>query len=77
MLEKLPEVVGHVLRDRRAGLDKLVFNRSGLRVGQSMIQLSSLAFADHAFPSGIRPMAKVFRRRWRGKAYRATQPAWC
>ena len=48
MLEKLPEVVGHVLRDRRAGLDKLVFNRSGLRVGQSMIQLSSLAFADHA-----------------------------
>ena len=48
MLEKLPEVVGHVLRDRRAGLDKLVFNRSGLRTGQAMLQLTSLAFADHA-----------------------------
>jgi Raf kinase inhibitor-like YbhB/YbcL family protein len=47
MLEKLPGVVGHVLRDRRAGLDKLAFNRSGLRVGQGMLQLSSLAFADH------------------------------
>ena len=40
--------MGHVLRERRAGLDKLVFNRSGLRVGQAMLQLSSLAFADHA-----------------------------
>ena len=48
MLEKLPGVVGHVLRDRRAGLDKLAFNRSGLRVGQGMLQLSSLAFGDHA-----------------------------
>lgn len=48
MLEKLPEVVGHVLRDRRAGLDKLVFNRSGLRVGQGLLQVTSLAFADHA-----------------------------
>lgn len=48
MLEKLPEVVGHVLRDRRAGLDKLAFNRSGLRAGQGMLKLSSLAFADHA-----------------------------
>jgi Raf kinase inhibitor-like YbhB/YbcL family protein len=48
MLEKLPDVVGHVLRDRRAGLEKLVFNRSELRVGQAMLQVSSLAFADHA-----------------------------
>jgi Raf kinase inhibitor-like YbhB/YbcL family protein len=48
MLEKLPDVVGHVLRDRRAGLEKLVFNRSGLRVGQGMLQVTSLAFADHA-----------------------------
>lgn len=48
MLEKLPGVVGHILRDRRAGLDKLAFNRSELRVGQGMLQLSSLAFADHA-----------------------------
>jgi Raf kinase inhibitor-like YbhB/YbcL family protein len=48
MLEKLPDVVGHVLRDRRAGLEKLVFNRSGLRTGQGALQVSSLAFADHA-----------------------------
>ena len=48
MLEKLPEVVGHVLRDRRAGLDKLVFNRSGLRTGLGLLQVTSLAFADHA-----------------------------
>jgi hypothetical protein len=48
MLEKLPEAVGHALRDRRAGLDKLVFNRCGLRAGHGMLQLSSLAFADHA-----------------------------
>jgi hypothetical protein len=47
MLEKLPDVVGHVLRDRRAGLDKLVFNRSGLRTGQGLLQLTSLAFVDH------------------------------
>jgi Raf kinase inhibitor-like YbhB/YbcL family protein len=48
MLEKLPEIVGHVLRDRRAGLESLVFNRSGLRGGQGMLQVTSLAFADHA-----------------------------
>lgn len=48
MLEKLPEVVGHVLRDRRAGLDKLVFNRCGLRAGHGTLEVSSLAFADHA-----------------------------
>jgi Raf kinase inhibitor-like YbhB/YbcL family protein len=48
MLEKLPDVVGHVLRDRRAGLEKLVFNRSGLRTGQAALQVTSLAFADHA-----------------------------
>ena len=48
MLEKLPGVVGHVLRDARAGLDKLAMNRSGLRTGQGLIQVGSLAFADHA-----------------------------
>jgi Raf kinase inhibitor-like YbhB/YbcL family protein len=47
MLEKLPPAVGHVLRDRRAGLDKIVFNRSGLRTGMGLLQLSSLAFVDH------------------------------
>jgi Raf kinase inhibitor-like YbhB/YbcL family protein len=48
MLEKLPEVVGHVLRDVRAGLDHIVFNRCGLRAGHGTMQVSSLAFADHA-----------------------------
>lgn len=47
MLEKLPDVVGHVLRDRRAGLDKIAFNNSGLRAGMSAIELTSLAFVDH------------------------------
>lgn len=48
MLEKLPAAVGHVLRDRRAGLEKIAFNRSGLRTGQGLLQVGSLAFADHA-----------------------------
>lgn len=48
MLENLPEVLGHALRDVRAGLDHLVFNRCGLRLGHGTLQLSSLAFADHA-----------------------------
>jgi Raf kinase inhibitor-like YbhB/YbcL family protein len=48
MLEKLPEVVGHALRERRAGLEKLVFNRCGLRLGHGTLEVSTLAFADHA-----------------------------
>jgi Raf kinase inhibitor-like YbhB/YbcL family protein len=48
MLEKLPQAVGHALADTRAGLDKLVFNRCGLRSGHGSLQLGSLAFADHA-----------------------------
>jgi Raf kinase inhibitor-like YbhB/YbcL family protein len=48
MLEKLPEILGHALREQRAGLDKLVFNRLGLRAGMAAIEVSSLAFADHA-----------------------------
>jgi Raf kinase inhibitor-like YbhB/YbcL family protein len=48
MLEHLPEALGHALRDRRAGLDKLVFNRCGMRAGLGTVQVSSLAFADHA-----------------------------
>jgi Raf kinase inhibitor-like YbhB/YbcL family protein len=48
MLEKLPEALGHALRDVRAGLDHIVFNRCGLRVGHGTLQMSSLAFADHA-----------------------------
>ncbi|MDB5945320.1 MAG: hypothetical protein JWQ33_346 [Ramlibacter sp.] len=48
MLEKLPDAVGHALRNRRAGLDQIAFNNSGLRAGMGSLQVSSLAFADHA-----------------------------
>jgi Raf kinase inhibitor-like YbhB/YbcL family protein len=48
MLEKLPDAVGHALRNVRAGLDQIVFNSSGLRAGMGALQVSSLAFADHA-----------------------------
>lgn len=48
MLEKLPDMVGHALRGRRAGLDQIAFNQSGLRSGMAAIQVGSLAFADHA-----------------------------
>lgn len=48
MLEKLPDVIGHALRDRRAGLDQIAFNNAGLRSGMAMLQVGSLAFADHA-----------------------------
>jgi Raf kinase inhibitor-like YbhB/YbcL family protein len=48
MFEKLPEVVGHVLRDQRAGLDKIAFNQLKLRGGTAAIEVRSLAFADHA-----------------------------
>ncbi len=47
MLEKLPEAVGHALRDRRAGLDDIVFNRISLRGGTASIEVRSPAFADH------------------------------
>ena len=48
MLEKLPDMVGHALRDVRAGLDKLVFNRCGMRLGHGTLAVGSLAFGDHA-----------------------------
>jgi Raf kinase inhibitor-like YbhB/YbcL family protein len=48
MLEKLPDIVGHALRDVRAGMDQIVFNNSGLRAGMGSLQVGSLAFADHA-----------------------------
>ena len=48
MLEKLPDVIGHALHDVRAGLDQLVFNTLGLRSGLAAIEVSSLAFVDHA-----------------------------
>ncbi len=48
MLEKLPDAIGHALRDVRAGLDNTAFNQSGLRSGLAAIEVGSLAFADHA-----------------------------
>ena len=48
MFEKLPDALGHALRDVRAGLDLIAFNRSELRAGMAQIKVTSLAFADHA-----------------------------
>lgn len=48
MLEKLPDAIGHALRNQRAGLDEIAFNKSSLRTGLAAIKVSSLAFADHA-----------------------------
>ncbi|WP_213958558.1 YbhB/YbcL family Raf kinase inhibitor-like protein [Variovorax sp. dw_954] len=48
MLEKLPDAIGHALQEVRAGLDQIVFNTLGLRSGMATIEVSSLAFADHA-----------------------------
>ncbi|WPB59288.1 YbhB/YbcL family Raf kinase inhibitor-like protein [Xylophilus sp. GOD-11R] len=47
MLEKLPDMLGHALRNQRAGLDAVAFNRIDLRQGTSAIAVSSLAFVDH------------------------------
>ena len=47
MLENLPDFVGHALRDQRAGLAQLAFNRLPLRGGQGAIAVTSLAFVDH------------------------------
>ena len=48
MLEKLPDVIGHALQGQRAGLEKILFNRIDLRTGTARIEVSSMAFADHA-----------------------------
>jgi len=48
MLEKLPDAVGHALRDQRAGLEKTAFQAVDLRGGMAAIALGSLSFADHA-----------------------------
>jgi Raf kinase inhibitor-like YbhB/YbcL family protein len=47
MLQNLPDFVGHALRDQRAGLDQIAFNRLPLRGGQGAIAVGSLAFVDH------------------------------
>ena len=48
MLEKLPDVIGRALHGVRAGLDEIVFNNVGLRQGMAAIDVTSIAFADHA-----------------------------
>jgi Raf kinase inhibitor-like YbhB/YbcL family protein len=48
MLEKLPDAIGHALRNRRAGLENIAFNLVDLRAGTAAIEVSSLAFNDHA-----------------------------
>lgn len=47
MLEKLPDVIGNALQGRRAGLEKILFNKLPLREGTGRLELSSLAFKDH------------------------------
>src|ERR1700754_4532016 len=47
MLEKLPASVGHALQPHRAGLEKVLFNKTGPRPSWSKLQLSSVAFANH------------------------------
>jgi Raf kinase inhibitor-like YbhB/YbcL family protein len=47
MLQNLPDFVGHALRDQRAGLDQIVFNRVPLRAGHGTITVTSGDFVDH------------------------------
>lgn len=47
MLEKLPEALGHALRNQRAGLEQIAFNRISAGPGTAALQLRSLAFTDH------------------------------
>lgn len=48
MLEKLPQALGHALRNQRAGLEQIAFNIVSVGGGTAAIQVRSLAFADHA-----------------------------
>ncbi len=47
MLENLPDFVGHALREQRAGLEQIVFNRLPLRDGHGTIAVTSGVFVDH------------------------------
>src|SRR6476661_4580134 len=42
MLEKLPDALGHALRDQRAGLDKTAFRLIDLRAGMGALEVRSL-----------------------------------
>ena len=48
MLEKLPDAVGHALRDQRAGLDHIAFHQVAPRAGMGALSVTSSAFVDHA-----------------------------
>jgi Raf kinase inhibitor-like YbhB/YbcL family protein len=51
MLEKLPAALGHLLHNQRAGLEKIAFNLiepGANRNGKAQIEVTSLAFVDHA-----------------------------
>jgi len=48
MLEKLPDAIGHALREQRAGIEQTAFRRLDLRGGMAAITVTSLAFGDHA-----------------------------
>ena len=48
MLETLPDVVGEVLSDVRAGLSNTLFHAVDLRQGMATLKLFSFAFVDHA-----------------------------
>jgi hypothetical protein len=47
MLQNLPDFVGHALREQRAGLDQIVFNRLPLRDGHGTLAVTSGVFVDH------------------------------
>ncbi len=47
MLEKLPDFVGHALRDTRAGLDHVVARKLDLGAGADTITLQAADFTDH------------------------------
>ena len=76
MLEKLPDAVGHALRDQRAGLAQCTYTLIDLRAGTAALQVTSLAFADHApLPNVARPTAPASRRRWPGRVSPPGPPA--
>jgi len=47
MFEKLPGMIGHALREQRAGMDATVIRQLDLRQGTGAIQVASMAFVDH------------------------------
>lgn len=48
MLEKLPEFVGHALRDRRAGLEHCMSRELPATVAMGALTVGSTAFGDHS-----------------------------